>query len=71
MEDDIQNYLPTVMFRGTPCSKSQINAIYHVPDAVKLALTKTQSLYNTLGNYFMDNIDYLVLHLGFESIFCI
>jgi len=22
MEDDIQNYLPTVMFRGTPCSKA-------------------------------------------------
>ena len=20
MEDDIQNYLPTVMFRGTPCT---------------------------------------------------
>ena len=20
MQDDIQNYLPTVMFRGTPCS---------------------------------------------------
>ena len=21
MEDDIQNYLPIVMFRGTPCGK--------------------------------------------------
>ena len=21
MEEDIQNYLPTVMFRGTPCTK--------------------------------------------------
>ena len=23
MEEDIQNYLPTVMFRGTPCQYNQ------------------------------------------------
>jgi len=28
MEEDTQNYSPTVMFRGTPCSKEKLNVVF-------------------------------------------
>ena len=32
MEEDIQNYLPTVMFRGTPCIISQDRIEIKIPN---------------------------------------
>ena len=30
MEEDIQNYSPTVMFRGTPCSFRKVSPVLHI-----------------------------------------
>ena len=49
MEDDIQNYLPTVMFRGTPC-------IYRVPRKHYSSKTSSQIFKIMFGNLFVNLI---------------
>ena len=45
MENDIQNYLPTVMFRGTPCTLySFLRLVYTV-----LHVAFSSSVYSTSG----------------------
>ena len=48
MEDDIQNYLSTVMFRGTPCMKR----LYWL--STKLAVSYLENV----NNYFLEVAEY-------------
>ena len=70
MEEDIQNHLPTVMFRGTPCSRiieiifnvvlhlSQNTKYYLFIDLSNHALHKDQVLYGKKHYYTRAKIGY-------------
>ena len=53
MEEDIQNYLPTVMFRGTPC---------RIKDLTRKLSSVTKSTKKVLKKINFETIFYNVKH---------